>query len=234
MPLCWRTRLLTSCGGALAVALAVGTPVHAQPFDYDRLTTAYAAGQLGEAVSELSRWPRAPIRRGVDAAVKAKETRLRAAIMLHTDVAASLLGSDFSLAEFHVNAARRLVDVLASGAPHDSRAREFITHWYEFAPSLFLVVRKLDRAAWLVQEGFDRSPNNAVLHMYKGIIVELRGPVQTTVAARGRGLEIPALPARTQGRHPLRGGAPASRSDSLSRGRQARTRRSGAGARGRH
>jgi tetratricopeptide (TPR) repeat protein len=189
-------RLLDIVGGALAVALAVGTAVHAQSFDYERLITAYAAGQLGEAVSELSRWPRAPIRHGVDAAVKARETHLRAAIMLHTDVAASLLGSDFSLAEFHVNAARRLVDVLASRAPHDPRAREFITRWYEFAPSLFLVVHKLDRADWLVQEGFDRSPNNAVLHMYKGIIVEMRGPVQTAVVARGRGLEL--APARAE------------------------------------
>src|SRR6478672_7109426 len=92
-------------GGALAVALAVGTAVQTQPFNYDRLVRAYAAGQLGEAVSELSRWPREPIRHGVDATVKAVEPRLRAAIMLHTDVAASSLGSDVALAEFHMNSA---------------------------------------------------------------------------------------------------------------------------------
>ena len=183
-------------GGALAVALAVGTAVHTQPFDYDRLVTAYAAGQLGEAVSQLSRWPREPIRHGVDATVKAVEPRLRAAIMLHTDVAASSLGSDVALAEFHINAARRLLAVLASRAPHDPRAREFITHWYELAPSFFLVVRKLDRAAWLVQEGFDRSPHNPTLHTYKGIIVEMSGPVQATVVARGRGLQL--SPARAE------------------------------------
>ena len=116
--------------------------------------------------------------------------------MLHTDVAAVSIGSDFSLAEFHVNAARRLIDVLASRAPHDPRAREFITHWYEFTPSLFLVVRKLDRAAWLIQEGFDRSPNNPTLYTYKGIIVEMRGPVQATFVARGRGLAL--SPARAE------------------------------------
>jgi len=116
--------------------------------------------------------------------------------MLHTDVAASSLGSDFAVAEFHINSARRLLDVLASRAPHDPRAREFVTHWYELAPSLLLVVRKLDRAAWLVQEGLDRSPNNPTLHTYKGIIVEMSGPVQITVVARGRGLDL--NPARAE------------------------------------
>jgi tetratricopeptide (TPR) repeat protein len=189
-------RRLEIIGGVLAVAVAVGTGVHAQPFDYDRLVTAYASGQLDEAVARLSRWPRDPIRNGVDASVKAGEARLRAAIMLHTDVAAVSIGSDFSLAEFHINSARRLIDALASRAAHDPRAREFITHWYEFAPSLFLVVRKLDRAAWLVQEGFDRSPNNPTLHLYKGIIVELSGPVQATVVTRGRRLAL--SPARAE------------------------------------
>jgi tetratricopeptide (TPR) repeat protein len=183
-------------GGALAVVMVLGTGAHAQPFDYDRLVRAYAMGQLDEAVSQLARWPREPVRNGVDATVKAGEPRLRAAVMLHTDVAAASLGSDFSLAEFHVNAARRLIDVLASRTSHDPRAREFIIHWYEFAPSLFLAVRKLDRAAWLVQEGFDRSPNNPTLHTYKGIIVEMRGPVQATVVARGRGLSL--SPARAE------------------------------------
>jgi tetratricopeptide (TPR) repeat protein len=195
MPLDWRTRRLTSCC-ALAVAMLLGPRPLAQPFDYERLVTAYASGQLDEAVGRLLRWPRDPIRNGVDATVKAAEARLRAAIMLHTDVAAVSIGSDFSLAEFHVNAARRLIDVLASRAPHDPRAREFITHWYEFTPSLFLVVRKLDRAAWLVQEGFDRSPNNPTLHTYKGIIVEMRGPVQAAFVDRGRGLAL--SPARAE------------------------------------
>ena len=189
-------RRLDVIGGALAVGMALATGVSAQPFDYDRVVTTYARGQLGEAVSELFRWPREPIRHGVDATVHAAEARLRAAIMLHTDVAASSLGSDVALAEFHINAARRLLDVLASRAPHDPRAREFITRWYEFAPSLFLVVRKLDRAAWLIQEGFDRSPNSPMLHTYKGIIAEMRGPVQSTFVARGRGLEL--TPARAE------------------------------------
>ena len=191
-----RARRAARIAGALAVVMLLDTSTRAQPFDYDRLVTAYASGQLDEAVARLSRWPRDPIRNGVDASLKDGEGRLRAAIMLHTDVAAACLGSDFSLAEFHINSARRLIDALASRAAHDPRAREFITHWYEFTPSLFLVVRKLDRAAWLVQEGFDRSPNNPALHTYKGIIIEMSGPVQATVVARGRGLAL--SPARAE------------------------------------
>ena len=196
MQLDCRARRAARIAGALAVVMLLGSGTRAQPFDYDRLVAAYASGQLDEAVARLSRWPRDPIRNGVDATVRAAEARLRAAIMLHTDVAAASLGADFSLAEFHVNSARRLIDVLASRAARDARAREFITHWYEFAPSLFLVVRKLDRAARLVQEGFDKSPNNPTLHTYKGIIVEMSGPVQATVVARGRGLAL--SPARAE------------------------------------
>src|SRR5262249_9346826 len=109
--------------------------------------------------------------------------------------------------------------------------------------SLLLVVRKLDRAAWLVQQGLDRSPNNPTLHTYKGIIVEMSGPVQTTVVARGRGLDLnpraeKALePATQEFRLALKADshfALAARSDSLSRGRHPRARRSRAGARRRH
>ena len=57
MPLEWRTRRLTFCGGAL-VAMLIAVPALAQPsFDYDRLVDAYATGHLNEAVSQLSRWP---------------------------------------------------------------------------------------------------------------------------------------------------------------------------------
>src|SRR5438093_401943 len=111
-----RARRAARIAGALAVVMLLDTSTRAQPFDYDRLVTAYASGQLDEAVARLSRWPRDPIRNGVDASLKDGEGRLRAAIMLHTDVAAACLGSDFSLAEFHINSARRLIDALASRA----------------------------------------------------------------------------------------------------------------------
>ena len=183
-------------GGVLAIAIAVRPTASAQPFDYDRLVTAYATGHLGEAVSQLSRWPREPIRNGLDATVKSGEPRLRAAVMLHTDMAASCIVSDFSLAEFHVNAARRLLDALWTRSSPGSSAREFVVRWYEFIPSLFLVVQKLDRAAWLIQEGMTRSPDSPMLHTYKGIAIELRGPGQATVVARGRGLTL--APARAE------------------------------------
>src|SRR5262245_6576343 len=188
-------RLDVICG-ALAVAMALATNVSAQPFNYDGLVTAYARGQLGEAVTQLSRWPRAPVRLGVEATVKADEARLRAAIMLHTDMAASCIGADLSLADFHVNAARRLLDALWTKSVPRSSGREFVIRWYEFMPGVFLVVQKLDRAAWLIQEGMTRAPDNPMLHTYKGIVIELRGPGQAPVLARGQGLTM--APARAE------------------------------------
>ena len=94
--------------------MLIAVPALAQPsFDYDRLVDAYATGNLNEAVSQLSRWPSEQVKGAVGLFVKATEAqtalvtapvssrRLRAAVMLHTDLAAALLNGDFGRAESH-------------------------------------------------------------------------------------------------------------------------------------
>lgn len=202
MPLDWRTRRLTACGGAL-VAMLIAAPAFAQPpFDYDRLVDAYATGHLDEAVSQLSRWPWEQVKGAVSLFVKAIEAqtalvtapvssrRLRAAVMLHTDLAAALLNDDFTRAESHINLARRLVDLLTGRRRRDPRAREFVPRWYEFAPSMYLLHQNPDKALLLVQEGFTHAADNATLHLYSGIVFEMTGPRQGALVARARSLTL--------------------------------------------
>jgi tetratricopeptide (TPR) repeat protein len=202
MPLEWRTRRLTFCGGAL-VAMLFAVPALAQPpFDYDRLVDAYATGHLDEAVSQLSRWPWEQVKGAVGSFVKAIEAqtalvtapvssrRLRAAAMLHTDLAAALLNDDFTRAESHINLARRLVDLLAGRRRRDPRAREFVQRWYEFAPSIYLAHPIPDKALLLVREGFTHAPDNATLHLYSGIVFEMIGPQEAALVARSRLLTL--------------------------------------------
>ena len=202
MPFEWHTRRLTFCGAAL-VAMLIAVPALAQPsFDYDRLVDAYATGHLNEAVSQLSRWPSEQVKGAVGLFVKAIEAqtalvtapvssrRLRAAVMLHTDLAAALFYHDFSRAESHVNLARRLVDLLAGRRRRDPRAREFVPRWYEFAPSMYLAHQSPDKALQLVQDGFTHAPDNPTLHLYSGIVFEMIGPKEAALVARSRLLTL--------------------------------------------
>jgi tetratricopeptide (TPR) repeat protein len=196
---CRRSLALTI--GALLVAVAVCSPVAAQaPFDYNRLVGAYSTGHLDEAVSQLSRWPGDHIRNAVDAFVKATQARTAAdgsllpapllpgAVMLHTDLAAALLGDDFPRAESHIGLARRLVDLLAERSRKDDRAREFVTRWYEFAPTMYLLHQNPDKAFLLVQEGLTRAPDNPTLHLYSGIVIEMTVPRPAAFDTRARPL----------------------------------------------
>ena len=188
-----RRQIAWTCG-ALFVALVTSVPVAAQDAaDYEHLVDIYAAGHLNEAVSVLGRWPREK----VTAAVRALEStsratvgapaRLPAAVMLHTDLAAAITGIDSHLSDFHVGLARNLVGLMLAKKDHASGAREFVKRWYEFAPTLYLATQELQKASWLVREGFTRSPANPILYVYSGTIVELRGGAPAGVATAPRG-----------------------------------------------
>jgi tetratricopeptide (TPR) repeat protein len=75
---------------------------------------------------------------------------------------------------------------------HASGAQEFVKRWYEFAPTLYLMTRELDKASWLVREGFTRSPATPIMYVYSGIIVELRGGVSSGVVSAPRGFSTGA------------------------------------------
>jgi len=187
-----RNRRAARILGVLLIAMTIAAPAVAQDAaDYERVVNAYAAGHLNEAVAVLGRWPR----ENVAAAVRGLElmsrtgpsapAHLPAAIMLHTDLAAALIGVDGSLADFHLGQARTLVGAMLAKKTQTTGARAFATKWYEFAPSLYLETRELEKALFLVHEGFARSPDNPQLHVYNGAIAELRGPVGPGVSTTG-------------------------------------------------
>ena len=160
--------------------------------DYEHLVDVYAAGHLNEAVSVLGRWPREKVTAAVRALESASRAsvgapaRLPAAVMLHTDLAAAVTGIDSHLSDFHVGLARSLVGLMVDKKAHASGAQEFVKRWYEFAPSLYLATQELEKASFVVREGFTRSPGNPFLYIYSGIIVELRGGVSSGIASAPR------------------------------------------------
>ena len=185
--------------GVVFVAWLTSVPAAAQnTADYEHLVDIYAAGHLNDAVSVLGRWPR----ENVTAAVRAFESasravlgapgRLPAAVMLHTDLAAAVTGVDSHLSDFHLGLARNLVGLMVAKKEHASVAQEFVRRWYEFAPTLYLATQELEKASFLLREGFTRSPANPILYVYSGTIVELRGGVPSAMAPAPRGFNTGA------------------------------------------
>jgi tetratricopeptide (TPR) repeat protein len=190
-----RRRSLALIGAGLLAAAAVCSPVAAQDTaDYGHLLDSYAAGHLNEAVTVLAHWPRENVKAAVrrmgliSQSGPGASARLRAAAMLHTDLAAAILTSDGDLSAFHLGVARDFVNLLAAKKEQVSGAHEFVKRWFEFAPTLYLVTLDAERASRLVREGLDHSPADPILYFYIGTIVELTGVLPTTMAARGRGL----------------------------------------------
>jgi tetratricopeptide (TPR) repeat protein len=186
-------KLALTCG-TLLVAAAVCNPVAAQEAaDYERLVDTYAAGHLNEAVSVLARWPRENITAAVRRITRMSQSgpgapaRLRAATMLHTDLAAAILNSDSNLGAFHLGLAHGLINLLAGKKEQVGGAHEFVKRWYEFVPTLYFLTRTPERASWLLREGLDRSPGDPILYFYSGVIIEMTGALPMTATVGGRG-----------------------------------------------
>jgi tetratricopeptide (TPR) repeat protein len=114
--------------------------------------------------------------------------RLRAAAMLHTDLAAAVLNSDSDLSGFHLGLAHGLVNLLAAKKETVTGAHEFVKRWYEFVPTLYLVTRAFESASLLVREGLAHSPADPMLYFYSGVIFEVAGAPPATVVVRGGGI----------------------------------------------
>jgi tetratricopeptide (TPR) repeat protein len=182
------------CAAALLVSAAIRPHAAAQDgADYGHLVDTYARGQLDDAVAALARWPRENVTAAVHGITLTSQngpggpSRLRAAAMLHTDLAAAFSSSDGRLSEFHFGLARNLVGLVAAKKEQIRGAQEFVQRWYEFAPTLYLATRELDKASTLVREGILRSPASPLLYVYGGEINELLRAVPSLVVTRARG-----------------------------------------------
>jgi len=196
-----RVRMAVICAAVLLVAAAIRPQAAAQDgADYEHLVDTYARGHLNEAVTALARWPRENVTAAVHGIALISQngpggpSPLRAAAMLHTDLAAALSSSDGSLSEFHFGLARSLVGLLTAKNAQLKGAQEFVQRWYEFAPTLYLATREIEKASQLVREGLTRSPANPMLYFLGGAINELQRSVPTTVVTRARGFSTAAGP----------------------------------------
>ena len=190
-----RARSLALTCGALLVAAAVAAPATAQDdADYARLVDTYAAGHLNDAVAVLARWPRENVTAAVRGMTRVSQrgpgvpAGLRAAAMLHTDLAAAILNSDGDLSGFHLGLAHGLVNLLAAKKETVTGAHEFVKRWYEFVPTLYLVTGNLETASRLLREGLVQAPGDPTLYFYSGVLSELAGPPPATIVTRGGGI----------------------------------------------
>ncbi len=165
-----RLLLLPTIIGLLARPLALSaqslTP-------YASIVEHYARGDTKGAVVELAQWVDG--RSGsVDQAIAVlMPQRLRAATMLHTDLAGAMaMIGEKSRADAQLRTANRILDRLLSRNPDDS-AKTFGSFWYTFASSIYVAEGSLDRARAYVDNGLYRFPRSSELFVAKGIVAEM-------------------------------------------------------------
>ena len=93
--------------------------------------------------------------------------------MLHTDLANTIIDTDPEAARFHLNMARRALTVASGRIGQRQRLEPFVRRWFRFVASVYTSAELLPQARALVQQGLDRFPEDAGLHVARGIIVEV-------------------------------------------------------------
>ncbi len=158
------------------IGLLVPPPaLSAQPLTpYSSIVEHYARGDTKDAVVELSQWSdgRAGI---VQQAIKNLPlSQLRAAAMLHTDLAGALaMLGEKSQVDTQLRTANRVIDLLLSQNRDDSAAQRFASYWYAFASSIYVAEGLLNQAKTYVDNGVSPFPRSSELFVAKGIVAEM-------------------------------------------------------------
>jgi len=141
---------------------------------YLALAREYAAGRGDDATARLARWGRPALTAAaVAASFTASVHDLLAATMLHTDVANAIVDTDPETARFHINMAHRALNVAGERIGQRDHLEPFIRRWFRFVASVYTSSELLKEASDHVQRGLDRFPEDAGLHVARGIIVEI-------------------------------------------------------------
>jgi len=118
-----------------------------------------------------------------------------AALMLHTELGASILGSLPHQTTVQLSHAADLLDVLSARRRPDeiAYADSVRLHWYRFVISLLSSSARFDDAERYTREALGRFPRDPVLILHKGIMLELGAKyMQSPVAAMRPGRAAPA------------------------------------------
>jgi tetratricopeptide (TPR) repeat protein len=182
-----RNRLLIAA--LVAVAPIASAPAFAQTRDdYHRLIDSYVEGRVQDAIAELGRWPTDVV------GELARQPYLgdsRPVVMLHTELAAAAINIDSSRATFHLDLARRRLGAIAAHKDQDPAAMAFVRHWYDFAPSIYLLAGD-NRNAWAyVHQGLVATPGvHPLLYFYRAVGVEAQAHRNPRSAMTARGTAI--------------------------------------------
>jgi hypothetical protein len=173
-------RLRPGRGSILAAATlflgALSSSANAQisSTTYQRLIQAYAAGRGAEAVTELSRWTEEQVTNAVKSVeATATDRELAAAAMLHTELANAVINAQAFPAAFHVQTAQSLLDEWIRRPAARQRAQPFRRRWYQFVASMCASAGELGQAAWYVRNGLLEFPDDSMLYVVQGTIVEM-------------------------------------------------------------
>jgi hypothetical protein len=161
--------------GAIIVLLAARSLTAQSASDYGTLVDQYASANAGESIAALARFsPSAIATLSGTAARDMSTARQRAAIMLHTDAAYTLLMLDrTSAASVQTAAARRILTAMRSRAGSDTRMRAFEARWFAGVASMYTAVGRLDDASILIRDGFGLHPREPRLFVARGAIYEM-------------------------------------------------------------
>ncbi len=160
--------------GALLV-LGLASPCSAQDVErYLALAREYAAGRGDDATARLATWALPDLSAAAEVtALTASARDLKSAAMLHTDLANTIIDADPEAARFHLNMARGALTVASSRIGQRKPLEPFYRRWFRFVASVYTSAELLPQARALVQQGLDRFPEDAGLHVARGIIVEV-------------------------------------------------------------
>jgi tetratricopeptide (TPR) repeat protein len=155
------------------VLLALPASLAAQvPPAYASIVERYAHGDIKDAVVELAQWVDRRVGSIDQAIAVLPPTRLRAATMLHTDLAGAMaMIGDTAGTETQLRTANRILDRWLS-QNHDDSAT-FASYWYAFASSIYVAEGLLDRARALADNGLYRFPRSSELYVARGIVGEM-------------------------------------------------------------
>jgi tetratricopeptide (TPR) repeat protein len=125
------------------------------------------------AVSELSRWSENQIDEAIRGCVRVcTGAELKAAAMLHTELACAVIDTRGRFAAFQFDRARQLLTRLLGASPEPADVR-FVQRWFDLAIGVFISRTYLAPAERMVNVGLELFPRYANFHVARAAIREL-------------------------------------------------------------
>jgi tetratricopeptide (TPR) repeat protein len=133
----------------------------------------YSARDPQTAVSELAKWSDNQIDEAIHECIKGcTAADLKAAAMLHTELACAVIDTRGRFAATHFERARQLLTRLVGGSPEPSDIR-FAQRWFDFAIGVLISRTYLAPAERMANLGLELFPRYANFHVARAAIREV-------------------------------------------------------------